>query len=115
MKTLWAGRIIKGIVLVAIAIAALGWVVMSLWNGLLPGLFGWPSVSFWQAIGLLLLSRLLFGGLRPGFGQQNKWRGHWREKMRARWAAMSDAEREQLRSGLRGRCGPWRSRSEQES
>jgi hypothetical protein len=51
-----------------------GEVVMHLWNWLLPPLFGWRMLTFWQAVGLLLLCRILFGGLGrhggPGFHGQ---------------------------------------------
>lgn len=39
-----------------------GGVVMVLWNWLLPSLFGWPALTFWKALGLLALCRILFGG-----------------------------------------------------
>jgi len=104
MKRLWLVRAIKGAVIVAAVIAAVSWVVMSLWNDLLPGLFGWPSLSFVQALGLLVLCRILFGGLRgPGCGPGM----HWRRRMYERWEQMTPEEREKLRAGLRGRCGPW--------
>ena len=104
MKQFWLARALKGVAIVAVIISAVSWVVMSLWNGLLPGLFGWPSLSFVQALGLLVLSRILFGGLRgPGM--------HWRRHMYERWEQMTPEEREKLRAGLRGRCGPWGSRN----
>jgi hypothetical protein len=43
-----------------------GEIVMHLWNWLLPPLFGWRLITFWQALGLLLLCRILFGGLGRG-------------------------------------------------
>ena len=43
-----------------------GEVVMHLWNWLLPPLFGWRTLGFWQALGLLALCRILFGGLGHG-------------------------------------------------
>ena len=43
-----------------------GEVVMHLWNWLLPSLFGWRLITFWQALGLLVLCRVLFGGLGRG-------------------------------------------------
>jgi hypothetical protein len=88
-----------------LAVAALGAAVMVLWNALLPHLFGLPVIGFWQALGLLVLSKLLLGGLRGGRGA----RAHWRTRMAERWAQMSDEERTAWREGLRhcgGRCGP---------
>jgi hypothetical protein len=43
-----------------------GFIVMQLWNWLLPAIFGWKAVTFWQALGLLALCRILFGGLGVG-------------------------------------------------
>jgi len=85
----------------ALVLGLVGAVVTALWNALLPALFGWPIIGFWQALGLLLLSRLLVGGLRGGSGR----RAHWRGRMSERWAQMSEEERAQFRAGLRGRCG----------
>jgi len=80
-----------------------GVLVMSLWNWLTPPIFGWRMINFWQALGLLVLSRILFGGfrLRPHAG------GHWRGRMMERWARMTPEEREKFRQGLRHGWGPW--------
>jgi hypothetical protein len=84
-----------------VAIAAFSFVVMSLWNALVPVLFHGPSLNFWQAAGLLILSRILVGGLR-GRG----WHGHWRERMwRERWANMTPEERARMQERFRARCG----------
>ncbi len=49
-------------------IAIGGEIVLHLWNWLLPPLFGWRQITFWQALGLLALCRILFGGFgRPRF------------------------------------------------
>lgn len=94
---------VKPLVIGAVLFAALGLVVMSLWNALLPGIIGVKSIGFWQAVGLLVLCRILFGGLgfRPGmFG------GRERRRMHERWMQMSPEEREQFvqqrRGGFRG-------------
>jgi hypothetical protein len=87
--------------LAAVGLGALGLVVMSLWNWLLPALFGWRAIGFWQALGLLALCRILFGGLRGGPGRHV----HWRRQMAARWERMTPEERERFRAGLRARCG----------
>ena len=63
---------------------------------------GWTlRIDFWQAIGLLALSRILFGGL----GWRGSGRSHMRRRMAERWERMTPEERERLRQGMRGRCG----------
>jgi hypothetical protein len=99
----WYIRRGVGIAVVGVLAAALlGFVVMSLWNWLLPALFGMKAVSYWQAMGLLILSRILLGGFhrhhRPSF--------HHRKRMFERWGQMSPEERETFRQGFRGHfCG----------
>jgi hypothetical protein len=94
----------KGLMFVLIAIVAIGvfsFFVMSLWNWLMPPLFGRPMITFWQALGILVLSKILFGGFRGRHGPP--W--HWRRRMMERWEQMTPEEREKFRQGLR-RCGP---------
>jgi len=80
-----------------------GEIVMRLWNWLLPMLFGWRQLTFWQAIGILALCRILFGGLGGhGFGRSRRSMG---ERMAERYATMTPEERERLRQSWRGRCG----------
>jgi len=56
-------RIFGHIILVLLAVAGFSAIVMFLWNALLPDIFGIVSINFWQACGLLALSRILFGGV----------------------------------------------------
>jgi hypothetical protein len=82
-----------------------GQLVMHLWNWLLPTLFGWRQVTFWQAVGVLALCRILFGGFgRHGYGRSNI-RRRISERMEERYAAMTPEERERFRQNWRGRCG----------
>lgn len=74
-----------------------GFVVRELWNGLLPPLFGLPHVTFWQALGLLALSRILFGG----FGLNGGSGSHYRR----RWESMTPEEKERVRQRMRERWG----------
>lgn len=69
MKERFKGRRIgKGIVFVLIAGTVFTALVMYLWNWLMPEIFGLTSITFWQALGLLVLSKILFGGgKRPGW------------------------------------------------
>ena len=80
-----------------------GEVVMRLWNWLLPALFGWRQINFWQAVGLLALCRILFGGL----GVRHSHRSGSGRRMAERWRQMTPEEREKFRQSFRGRCGPF--------
>jgi Ca2+/H+ antiporter, TMEM165/GDT1 family len=84
-------------------IALGGLIVKLLWNWLLPPLFGWPQLTFWQALGMLALCRILFGGFGFGGG------GHsdHRRRLDERWQRMTPEERERFRQGMRWRMG-WR-------
>ena len=86
---------IAGIIAITIFIFLGGKVVQLLWNWLMPLLFDLREVTFWQAVGILALSRILFGGLGMG--------GH---RSRRRWGRdMSSDERERFRQRMRDRCG----------
>ena len=83
------------IAIVGVALFAFigGEIVKQLWNWLLPDLFGWRPVTFWQALGLLALCRILFGGLgRHGGGPSMTHR-------------MTPEERERFRARIRERFG----------
>jgi hypothetical protein len=87
----------------AVFITIGGWIVMSLWNWLGPELFGLRQVTFWQALGLLVLCRILFGGFGPGGGGRHSRKS--RDRMSERWMNMTPEERESLRQSWRGRMG----------
>jgi hypothetical protein len=82
-------------------IAIGGEVVLHLWNWLLPALFGWRQITLWQAIGLLALCRILFGGL----GGHGSGRSNFRRRMAEHREQMTPEERERFRQGMRGACG----------
>jgi hypothetical protein len=78
-----------------------GEIVLHLWNWLLPSLFGWRQITFWQAVGLLTLCRILFGGVSGrGFHRSNS-----RRRMAERCEHMTPEEREQFRQRMRERFG----------
>lgn len=105
-RLLWIGP--AAIVGIALFIAIGGEIVRLLWNWLMPMLFGWKEIGFWQAVGLLALCRILFGshgfrGHRSGSRRRMDERMWWR--MEERWSQMSPEERERARQSWRGRCG----------
>ncbi len=105
MKRNWTVMIVKVVVFLIIAIAGFGEAVLHLWNWLMPSLFGFHPITFWQAVGLLALSWVLFGGWRFGGRSGSAYGRHWRRRMMERWAQMTPEEREKFREGMRGRCG----------
>jgi hypothetical protein len=78
-----------------------GELVMHLWNWLLPPLFGWRQLTFWQALGLLTLCRILFGGL----GSHHSGRPSFRRRMKERCEHMTPEERDRFRQRMRERVG----------
>ena len=94
-------RAVKIVLLVLMGSVLFGFIVMGLWNWLMPPLFGLHLITFWQALGLLLLSKLLFGGFRGAGGHRRQ----WRQRMRERWEQMPPDEREKFRQGMKARCG----------
>jgi len=103
MRRKWFFIAPAAIVAIVLFIALGGEVVMQLWNWLLPPLFGWRLITFRQALGILALCRILFGGHGHG------WRGHGRSRFRDRMAGrckrMSPEEREHFRQAMRERWG----------
>ena len=88
---------------VALIATALGYVVMYLWNWILPEVAHAGQLNFWQALGLLVLCRILFGNF-------NKGGGGFREKangMRSKWQNMNEEERAKFKEEYKRRCGGW--------
>lgn len=103
MEGRWFIKGLKISLFVFVAIVVFGFLVESLWNWLMPALFGWHMITFWQALGLFLLCKILFGGFRGKPGG----RGSWRHRMSERWEHMSPEEREKFRQKLKGCCTPF--------
>ena len=117
MRRFWMMKGLALLVLGPLFVAAVSFLVMLLWNALIPSLFAGPVLGFWQAAGLLVLCRILFGGFRRhahhGW-RQRAWRERWqrmtpeeRDRFRdgfRRWKQMSREERREFRRGF-GVCG----------
>jgi hypothetical protein len=100
MKSYNVLRILKFPLLAVLFVAVLagvGFVVMGLWNWLMPALFGLKLIGYWQAVGLIILSKILFGGFRRTGGRG----GHRLHDMRERWKQRTPEEREKFRQDLR--------------
>ena len=86
------------------AILLISFIVMQLWNAILPAVLNVHAITYWQAVGILVLSKILFGSFgRRGFSSRERgWGGgaHLRQK----WMKMSDEERAKFREELKKRC-----------
>jgi hypothetical protein len=74
-----AGRVVLGIAAAAVFALVFGYLVMILWNWLMPAIFRLPQIGYWQGFGILILSKLIFGsigghgnGRRPGNGRSSR-------------------------------------------
>jgi hypothetical protein len=112
MKKKWIFIAPAAILGILLFIAIGGGVVQLLWNWLLPPLFGWRPITFWQALGLLALCRILFGGFAHGSGRSGIRRrtadriaDRVADRMTERWAGMPPEERERFRQRVRERFG----------
>ncbi len=101
MKKFW---FLKAIILGIIAITGVTFALMFVWNGLIPDLFKGPLITFPQALGLLVLSKILFHGF--GCRGGHHWKRHqWKERMQEKMSSMTPEEREKFREQWKQRCG----------
>ena len=108
-KGFWFFRmVLLGLLFITLVIT----VFMSLWNWLMPMIFGLPALTFLQAGGLLILSKFIFGF---GGGGKGGWKGspkhhnkgHWRHKMREKWHNMNAEERTDYKNKMKEKWGNW--------
>lgn len=95
---------IKAAILAPLAIAAgvyiFGSIVMLLWNSILPTVFGFGTITFWQALGILILSKILFGG----FGGHHRCGHSGHHHMSDKWMYLNPEEKEKMKEEWRRRC-----------
>jgi hypothetical protein len=93
---------------------------MWLWNTLIPVIFHGPVITYWQALGLMVLARILTGGFRKGWrgghgcgcrggycggGYRGRWHQHWKQRMDEKIANMSPEDREKFMAKMKEKCG----------
>ena len=112
MKAMNRGlKFLAFVALGVLAIFLIGFVTMSLWNWLVPVLFNGPIITFWQALGLLLLSKILFWG----FGGKKQWHNHagpqvenhWKNKFYNKFSSMTPEERSALKEKMKEKWCSW--------
>src|SRR6478736_66189 len=103
-KKFWVKKIVGFTICAILFGALLGYVVMTLWNNVAVAVLHVPVISFWQAVGLLILSKILFGGIHGGWGGRG---GHWKKEIQEKWHNMTPEEREKIKQEWRNRCSGW--------
>ena len=81
-------------IMVLAAIAGFGAIVMLLWNALLPDIFGFISLNFWQATGLLVLCRILFGDISTSAVRHAH--HHHHSQLHKKWRDMTPEQRKKF-------------------
>lgn len=102
-KRNWKRKVAGFILLAPLMILLLAGIVMLLWNAILPDIMPVSKISFWQALGILVLSKILFGGLRMGSRfkhRQPDFKNNFKEKL----MNMSEEERQQFKEQWKSRC-----------
>jgi len=84
----------------------LGFIITALWNNILVPVLHVGLINFWQALGIFLLSKILFGGF-PGNWKRGM-RNDFRERMREKWSSMSPEQKEQFKQNWKDRCASWK-------
>jgi hypothetical protein len=102
MKNDWMWKCLKVALFAIVFSVVCGYLVMSLWNYVMPAVFGLKAIGFGQALALFVLSKVLLGGFHRHAGGGGR---GWKRHMEERWAQMTPEEREKLRAGMRGRRG----------
>jgi hypothetical protein len=97
-------KVLLFILMATLGVIVFGGIVMLLWNNVLAEVLNISTITFGQALGILVLSKILFGGWRGGWGGG---RHHWKNRMQEKWAAMTPEEREKFKAQWQKRCGPW--------
>ena len=113
-RKFWLLRGLRFFLFAALFITAAVFLTQYLWNWLVPELFKGPTIGLGQTFGLLLLTRIVFGGF--GGGRRGEWaqqRRAWQQRMAGRMEHLSPEEREKFRLQMQQRCGMgWMRRSE---
>jgi hypothetical protein len=100
-RGIWVGKILVWIIVLIGITFGFGMGTMYLWNWLVPELFSGPVITFWQAIGLLVLSKILFWGFGRGCHCGNRHGGPWRPYWKEKWASMNPEDRERFKQKLK--------------
>lgn len=100
-RTFWIRKVAGFILMALAALLLFTYIVMTLWNSILTPVLSVHTIDFSQALGILVLSKILFGGFRGGGWGRGR---HWNNEMRNKWQNMSPEEKEKFKQEWSNRC-----------
>ena len=91
--------------LLIIGLFAVSAVLMLLWNSIIPGISTFKAITYWQAMGLFILSKILFGGFRFGRSHHQRAQRHFgKSAFNQKFMEMNDDEKQQFKNQWKQRC-----------
>ncbi|MCS3801773.1 hypothetical protein [Niastella sp. OAS944] len=109
-RRFWFGKAVMILVFCTAFVMLFSYIVMRLWNGILPDVLGVKLISFWQAMGILVLSKILFSGFGGFAHKKEQFKNRFRQRMREKWENMTPEEKIQFKEEWKNRCKGWGSR-----
>ena len=102
---------LRCVVVGLLAVFAVGFVTMLLWNWLIPTLFNGPVITYWQALGLLLLSKILFWGFGKKTHHDHK-TPYWKKRFQDKFSSLDPADREAFKQKMKEKWCRWEQQSD---
>ena len=106
-RRFWFGKAVMILVFCAAFVMLFSFIVMSIWNAVLPAVLGVKVITFWQALGILVLSKILFSGFGGFHHKREHFRNRFRQKMLNKWEKMTPEEKKKFKDELKNRCRTW--------
>ena len=108
------GKAVMILFFCAAFVTVFSFIVMSLWNAILPAVLGVKAITFWQAMGILVLSKILFGGFGGWGNKREHFKNKWKQRMQEKWSSMSPEERQKFVNIWKSRCADWKNPFDEE-
>src|SRR5438552_999414 len=102
------GKAVIILICVAAFVMLFTFIVMNIWNAVLPAVLGVKVITFWQALGILVLSKILFGGFGGWRHKGDHIRHRWQQRMRDKWEKMTPEEKQKFQEQWKNRCNNWK-------
>lgn len=113
-RRFWFGKAVMILIFCTAFVMVFSFIVMSIWNAVLPAVLGVKAITFWQALGILVLSKILFSGFGGWRHKREHLKNHWKHRMQEKWSGMTPEERQRFADKWKSRCGEWKNPFEKE-